>query len=473
MIPAKADWGTGGLDWQTLGAIAGVLAFVGFLLQWRATAQRNGRDDLMVEIKAAGTRQKLIQQHDCSRAERYDALLNKSLSWAERFYGPRWSLRSFGICLSLALLYPLIAALVAWVVSGQTDIGTVPVFKEVESKTRRFMAACLFLIATGAGAVIFYAAAKYSAHAGLWARKKVENITGRAGFLSKPARPVIEWVAFAVTVAVTVTVAVAVAFAVTLAFAFAGAFAGAFAVDFAGAFAVAVAFAVTVAVAVAVAVTVTGAVAVAVAGDSETATLVLLIYSLLPLANATADWASVSVTRWFLQKAHDHRQRGWSLVSFMFLDFLAGLVCLALLLGGLVALLELWSVFAAPPLDWRAYWQAAQNNRSTGIALWLMCFTTLLPTLVHLAWALAVWLFDSPKDTRQAVEEMRYWDDTASDADQAALAMNVARQIQNGQRTAFLRFAGLLALLAPVTLYFEVWSLTGLSEFLSSVSAEQ
>lgn len=68
---------------------------------------------------------------------------------------------------------------------------------------------------------------------------------------------------------------------------------------------------------------------------------------------------------------------------------------------------------------------------------------------------------------------MRYWDDTASDADQAALAMNVARQIQNGQRTAFLRFAGLLALLAPVTLYFEVWSLTGLSEFLSSVSAEQ
>ncbi|MEM9238505.1 MAG: hypothetical protein AAGB07_00905 [Pseudomonadota bacterium] len=46
-----------------------------------------------------------------------------------------------------------------------------------------------------------------------------------------------------------------------------------------------------------------------------------------------------------------------------------------------------------------------------------MCFTTLLPTLVHAAWALSLWLFDSPDPTKIAVEEMRHWDDSVPETD--------------------------------------------------------
>ncbi len=101
------------LDLQTLGAITGVLAFIGFLAQWRATARRDRRAGLMVEIRAEATRAALIEAHDAQPPERYFRFLDRLLAWAGRVYGPRWSLRSFGICLSLAYLYPFSAALVA------------------------------------------------------------------------------------------------------------------------------------------------------------------------------------------------------------------------------------------------------------------------------------------------------------------------------------------------------------------------
>ena len=304
----------------------------------------------------------------------------------------------------LAFFYPLLAALIAWVADGQTNVGTLTVLDEVEEIGARLWRACLIVGGIAIAVLIALAAVTYSARAGLWAQKRVETLTGRTGFLSKAVRPVIEW----------------------LAFAFAGAVAGA------------VAFAVS----------------------TEASALILFFYLLLPLANAFADWASVSLTRWFLHDAYHHRYGAWALIGYMLVDFIAGLLCLALLLSGLVALLELWTLFATPPLDWRAYWAAAQADRSNGIALWVMCFTTLLPTLVHVAFALAIWLFGSPRALQRAVEELRHWDDTAPEREQTFGAMQIAKDIQAGRRVQWMRCAVLFTGLAALAAWFEVWTLT-------------
>ncbi len=258
-------------------------------------------------------------------------------------------------------------------------------------------------------------------------------LTGRAGFLSEAARPVIELAALAFAVAVAGAVAVFSAFAVAVF----------------SAFAVAV------------------AVFSAVAGDLQTASLFGFFYVLLPLANATADWSSVSVTRWFLQAARDHRQQGLVLIGATALDLMAGLACLGLLLAGLVSLLELWALIAPPPLDWRAYWQAELADRSAGIALWLMCFTTILPTLIHTCWAVALWFFDTPAPTRTAVEERQHWDHTAPEPDQTAQAMRLATLLQRGAAVWRWRAGAVLVALAPFALWLEVWSLTRLPALLT------
>ncbi|MEO1343301.1 MAG: hypothetical protein AAFV74_04000 [Pseudomonadota bacterium] len=232
-------------------------------------------------------------------------------------------------------------------------------------------------------------------------------------------------------------------------------------VAFAGAFAVAVAFAGAVAFAV----------FSAILGGTDDATAIAFFFLLLPAANALADWVSVSATRKLLQVSLDHRHGAGALIAFMAFDLLIGIGCLMILLAGLVGLLELWEMFATPPLDWVAYWRAAQVDRSAGIALWVMCFTTLLPTLIHAAWALSLWLFDSPDPTKIAVEEMHHWDDSVPETDQAAISLHVARQLQRGSRIRRLRFAALFAVLAAIALWFEIWSLTSFAAFFADSTA--
>ena len=101
----------------------------------------------------------------------------------------------------------------------------------------------------------------------------------------------------------------------------------------------------------------------------------------------------------------------------------------------LIGLLEVWRALhpASLPFDWRGYWATARATPSQGIALWLMCFTTLLPTLVHLVWALTVWRTQKAQATIRAVALMR----AMTDAPTEAQRIEIAALIQRGQLWGF------------------------------------
>ena len=72
-------------------------------------------------------------------------------------------------------------------------------------------------------------------------------------------------------------------------------------------------------------------------------------------------------------------------------DLLVGFVCLALLLALLVAALDLWQWTGLwLEFNWRAYWADIQTNGwDQGGLLLVMVFSTLLPTLIHLAFGVS------------------------------------------------------------------------------------
>ncbi|WP_299922165.1 hypothetical protein [uncultured Pelagimonas sp.] len=160
---------------------------------------------------------------------------------------------------------------------------------------------------------------------------------------------------------------------------------------------------------VAGAVVVAGTVAVAGIGDFELTAFYIFFFVALPLTNALADFLSLAITRRFLRHMLQNRPGHWGVIIHMGLDLLCGLACLGRLLLGLAGFLDIWQGLSPDtvPLDWRAYWAAAKSTPSEGFALRAMCFTTLIPTLVHVVWALTLWAVQKSNGTRRAVAMMR------------------------------------------------------------------
>ncbi len=207
-------------------------------------------------------------------------------------------------------------------------------------------------------------------------------------------------------------------FAGAVAFAFAFAFAGAVAV--AVAFAVAGAFAFAVAVAGAFAVAFAGALILVLLGDIEAAAAMALFTLLLPITNALADTLSVAATRAFLRWGATRRPLPMILGAVV-LDIALGLLSLAVLLFLLTQTLDFWAAVSPEtlPLDWRSFWQAALADPWQGTALWLMGFTTILPTLLHIALGLTALVTHGSRSRRQAL--------LALDIDTAPTAPNATR----------------------------------------------
>jgi hypothetical protein len=130
-----------------------------------------------------------------------------------------------------------------------------------------------------------------------------------------------------------------------------------------------------------------GVVAVAFA-ETELSTIWFLFFALLPILNALADWISVAATRWFLAEITEQEKMPdpplilWDL----FLDFLVAAMSLLGLIASIIVALELWDLLFPETLlfDWRAYWGAFRADWTQGTALYLMCLTTLIPTILHL-----------------------------------------------------------------------------------------
>jgi len=271
--------------------------------------------------------------------------------------------------------------------------------------------------------VIFKNLDRISATVSKFLRKTFDFSNHRSGFHSKADRWLEHVVGF-------LTIAGAVAGAVAFARAVAGA--GAFASTFA----------------------VTLAVGVGVATDANF--LFVMLFVLLPISNAVADLLSLAATRRFMSHLKNGPLGRWTNLWHVVFDVLIGVACLLLLLAMIVGLLEAWQAFmpGVPPVDWRAYWDAAMQDWRAGSMLWLMCFTTLLPTLTHLALGGAIIFTQKSDHTRRAVALIRQYP-TLSDAEQPATAGDISHALLWGHLSGIghliVRFAVFIALVTAVT----------------------
>ena len=128
------------------------------------------------------------------------------------------------------------------------------------------------------------------------------------------------------------------------------------------------------------------AAAVSIVGDIEIATRHLLLYALLPLLNAGTDMLSLWITCAFLKRTSANRPQPWLVLVRIFVDLCLAALCFAGLIVVLWAIFTFWGWISPTtvPLDLRAYWTGVQADPRTGVALYLMALTTLIPTLIHI-----------------------------------------------------------------------------------------
>lgn len=392
---------------KLIGEYGGLIALISLLLAivtdvggWR----RAGLDDLKIKIASPKGRAALITESQCTFSESYFRTTRKQLIWLWRIYGHPGSRKAFSRCLQFAYIYPFLFALIGWVGWNITDPGGLELFHDVPNIWSRVGRAGLAILSLVCLAFIF----KSSNKIGDFVFDRLYKFTQRGGFLSKAPL----WVFRAALVG-----AVAIA----------GAIAGAILVALVGAGAGVVAL--------------VGVGVGALAGVADGLPLYGLFYLLLPFANAFADWLSLRFTRGFLKhtvQAHrsNHNPK---ILRRAFFDLCLGTFCLALLLGSLVGLLELWAYLYIPslPFYWQDYWRTAIETPSEGLMLWLMCFTTLFPTLTHVAWAGAFWWRQKSYYTQRAARNMEVLTvhaGTIDPDDKANDIKEIAKDLMRGRR---------------------------------------
>ena len=142
-------------------------------------------------------------------------------------------------------------------------------------------------------------------------------------------------------------------------------------------------------------------------GPSGFYTIYLLFLGVLPVLNAGTDFLSVGVTRGFLRRVAQKKPCFWMILTQALCDLLVRFVCLALLLALLVAALDLWQWTGLwLEFNWRAYWADIQTNGwdQGGGLLLVMVFSTLLPTLIHLAFGVSAVLLSHSFLLRRATD---------------------------------------------------------------------
>ena len=267
----------------------------------------------------------------------------------------------------IAMGYAFLAVLLAWVLFDHHSPGGYQIFTTGISDVWRMVYGVMIVAGVVLNVFIFINLTKIARVI----YRLILSLTHRVGFHSKPTR----WVS-GILILLTFAGAFAGAFALAVAFAVAFAFAGAF--TFALAFALAFAFAGA------------GVVAVAVV-NVEFAVFYGLFFLLLPFINAMTDFISVGITRRFLTQAGGTpREKTWETILSAVADLLIGALCLVALLWLLTQSLDLWARISpnTVPIDWQGYWEQARMDWRNGFALWCLAFTTLLPTAIHLFFAI-------------------------------------------------------------------------------------
>lgn len=367
------------LDWinKYQVVIATALAVLGLVYSYYRTSLL---PDLKEKLADTTHRTRIIQATNNRNSNAYFDALHHMIHWADDFYGPaKFGQRAIARCLQLAIFYPLIAALLGWVIINTHSPGGLQLFHDLPDVWSRLWRAFLLITAIGALARLMQNSNAFIAKTNILLGKISPSLTRADALLSK-ASALVSFVVFVVVAVVVILAGVLAGVgAVVIVVVLAGVLAGAVA------HAVAVAVAGFIAIVIAIVITGVGVVIGAI-GDIETGGLLLFFYLLLPLCNATADILSVAATRGFLGRVADKRHGLLAILALLLVDLVVGVICLVILLLLLTQILDLWALWlpTTVPLDWRAYWQVARLDPWQGIALWMMALTTLLPTLLHL-----------------------------------------------------------------------------------------
>lgn len=306
--------------------------------------------------------------------------LEALIATLERWFGPRWSWRAFGLSLMIAAVYPILLYVVAWVAGASGSIGDRNILPNGLPFWRRAA-----ILALGVGLTGFVA----------WWTRSGERLSRRVG-ASRLENAVVALVA-------PLVAAGAGAGALALAGASSATFVGVL-----GNLAVTVVFAFTGLSVYAIVFTMFIALAISVAGPLA----YHVFFLILPLANGIFDFLSWLATRKLLERMTSERA-GWRgaawIVAEMLIDLALAALCLAGLAATMAFLLEGLNVFLAsrgPPIvdwrsysasfvrsgspifDWRAYIEASRALPALDPSNWMtvgMLASTVAPTALHLA----------------------------------------------------------------------------------------
>lgn len=368
-------------DWVNVAAIVGgvlaVPALVLAILTFVTSRIDKDADEFESVLTDPASRQSLIKELRSGWSFAYLKAIRDVLNSADNFWGPARSFAAFDKCLMLAFLYPLVAVVISWAISNQHSPAGFLLFQDIANPAERGIRVLVFV-------AIFLL--------GMWLASKFDDIVaavedlvfkpGSDGSQSPTRLKRSASIATEFIVGLTVVV-------VAAAIAGGGYF---FTIGFeSGPNTILFAYGVAIALGVGAVGAVFIAVGVAVAlgwffSDSQVGSSAFLFFALFPILNAIADFASLAVTRSFLRQVKVTSGL-LVLVGKLVLDLVWALICLGLLLGLMAATLDLWAWIspATVPIDRHAYWQAIEDDPWQGFAVYLMIFTTLLPTMFHVA----------------------------------------------------------------------------------------
>ena len=446
----------------------------------QGSQERADYNALLGELESGGTPAKVYRDWLSKALDRVDVFFGDpgrdDKSWFARALGletpgARWTAPAFDRCLLLALIYPAVTIVGVWIWSGHVGVAE-RVLGLWEAPAENLLGG-LMRSAFGLGLV----SAIYSGWRARRAERTLAKLLWFGAFFVSGAVSGSFSVAVAFTVSVGVAVAVAlagggavpgavgVAFAFAVAFALAGAGAGVFAAAFAVAFGVAVPVAVAVAVAVLVAIRAisdwsvkTGcqgaflilfflaATLAAFAGVYFLSSLqnwrgvgaLLLIFVVLTLVNAPFDWSAVGLTRALLRRGL--APGGLGPFFYAAVD--------AIVAPPVIALLAFVAVFAVQTFDDIAVLRAGAQARTWPLGplfegletrprdpefwwVWLMLFSTLIPSALNLCIAAASLIRGLPILNTWIVKRMQN-SAAMRDSDRLLLASALSAQIAGG-----------------------------------------
>jgi hypothetical protein len=306
----------------------------------------------------------------------YLVTVHRFNEWLMEWFGPAFSGQAFERCLAIAFIFPIALFLVTLVANGLTQ---------------NRVSAGEVVIFIAAFAVFAYVIIVAFRNLLSLIRQVWKRFGGDEGLAHTIARVLLG--GFAVMVAFTISFAIATTFSGQPADA--GSVLGSMAGGFALAFGFAVAFALAGAALFSVAIAILAGAALAFA--SQFAFLLFLFFILLPLVNASVDWLSWGVTRFFMKIAEEAelgipgRLTVLGAILGTFFSGAALMVVLAALLPNVLESLNVVFSFAkVQPFDWQALVRkAAAAPWTDGLFVTGMLMTAIVPASSHLVVGLA------------------------------------------------------------------------------------